>query len=242
VLLRSGAPADSDGVRLKLSIAAAAAVGTAVCAAGVVAAPTPLSPAPGSSTTSTHPTFRWTVKAPEVADSISIAKSPGLAATGEFVTANIVDVADLEQDATSWSPTRALPAGVYWWHVGSRDTTDGAPPQSLFTPAMKLTVRVSIAVQSLKLKWAGRQFLATVSLRANVSKVGVLVQLYSGSRLLGSHRATTSNFLIDQPTDDQSMWTIPGAVKHGAPLRLVTTLTVPGQAAKTTASKTFRVP
>ncbi len=229
-------------MRLKLFAATIAAVSAAVCAAGVVAAPTPLAPAPGSSTTSTHPTFRWTVKAPEVADSISIAKSPRFAVTGEFVTANLVDVDDLEQDATSWSPTRALPAGTYWWHVGSRDTTVGAPLQSLFTPAMKLTVRVSIAVQSLTLKWAGRQFLATVSLKANVSKLNVLVQLFSGTHLLGSHRAATSNFLIDQATDDQSMWTIPGAIKHGAPLRLVATLTVKGQTARTTASKTFRAP
>ena len=58
------------------------------------------------------------VKAPEVSDSIAIAKSPRLTASGEFVTANIVDVDDLEEDATSWSPTRPLPVGTFYWHVG----------------------------------------------------------------------------------------------------------------------------
>jgi hypothetical protein len=229
-------------MRAKLLAAAAATTAAAVCAAGVGAAPTPLSPAPGSSTTSTHPTFRWTVQAPEVSASISIAKSAQLAAPGEFVTANIVDVDDLEPDATSWSPTRALPAGTYWWHVGSRDTTDGAPPGELFTPVRQLTIRVSVAVQLLKLRWAGRQFLATVSLRANVSNVNVLVQLSSGKHVLGSHKATTSNFLIDQPTEDQSMWSLPASVKRRAPLRLVATLTVKGDTAKAVVTKTFRAP
>jgi hypothetical protein len=225
-----------------MKLLAAAAVTAAVCVTGAVAAPTPLSPAPGSSTTSTHPTFRWTVQPPEIADSIAIANSPQLAPTGEFVTANIVDVDDLEPDATSWSPTRALPAGTYWWHVGSVDTTPGAIARSLFTPTMQLTIRVSVAVQSVKLKWSGRQFLATYWLEANVSNVNVLVKLYSGKRLLGSHKATISSFPIDRGTDDQSVWSVPPAVKRGSPLRLVATLTVTGDKAKATVAKTFRAP
>jgi hypothetical protein len=227
---------------MKVKLLAAAATTAALCAAGVVAAPTPLSPAPGSSTKTTHPTFRWTVRAPEVSDSISIAKSPQVVATGEFVTANLVDVDDLAPDATSWSPTRALPAGTYWWHVGSLDTSvDGTAP-TLFTPSMKLTIRVSVGVQSLKLRWAGRQFLSTLELKANVSNVNVVIKLYSGRHLLGSHQATTSNFLIDQATDDQAMWSVPPSVKHGSPLRLVATLTVKGSTAKATRAMTFRAP
>jgi hypothetical protein len=227
---------------MRAKLLGAVAATAAVCAAGAGAAPTPLSPAPGSSTTATHPTFRWIVKPPEIASSISIAKSPQLAATGEFVTANLADVDDLAADATSWSPTRPLPAGRYWWHVGSRDTTPGATPKTLFTPAMQLTIRVSVAVQSLKLKWAGSQFLATLSLKANVSNVNVLVQLYSGKRRLGSHKTTTSNFLIDEATDDQSLWSVRPAVKRGSPLRLVATLTVKGDKAKATLTKSFRAP
>jgi hypothetical protein len=226
---------------MKAKLLAAAVATAAICATGVGAAPTPLSPASGSSTSSTHPTFRWTVRPPEISASISIAKSPQLVATGEFVTANIADVADLEPDATSWSPTRPLPAGTYWWHVGSRDTTPGAAPGLLFTPTMKLTIQASITVKPLKLNWAGRQFLVTVAFTANVSNVNVLVRLTSGKRLLGTHKATTSNFLIDQPTDDQSMWTIPPTVKRGSPLRLVVTLTVEG-GTKATVTKTLRAP
>jgi hypothetical protein len=229
-------------VKATLLAAATSVFAAALCATGIGATPTPLSPAPGSTTSSTHPAFRWTVHAPEISASISIAKSPQLATTGEFATANIVDVDDLEPDATSWSPTRPLPAGRYWWHVGSHDTTDGAPPGKLFTPVAQLTIRISVAVQSLKLKWAGRQFLATLSLKANVGNVNVLVQLYSKKRLLGSHKATASNFLLDQGTDDQSIWTLSPAVRHGSPLRLVATLTVKGDTAKATVTKTFRAP
>jgi hypothetical protein len=60
--------------------------------------------------------------------------------------------------------------------------------------------------------------------------------------VLGSRKATTSNFLIDQATDDQSMWTVPAALKRGSPLRLVATLTVKGDKAKATATKTLRAP
>ena len=227
---------------MRLSLLAAVAVAAAVLATAVGAAPTPLSPAPGSSTTSTHPTFHWRVAAPEVSDSITIAKSPKLAANGEFVTADLVDEDDLQPDATSWSPIRPLPAGTYFWHVGSVDTTPGAPPGGLFTPVAKLTIRGAVAVQSLKLQWAGRQFLALLSVKANVTSVNVDVRLFSGTHLLGSHKATTNNLNLDQPTTDQSVFTVPSKVKRGTKLRLVVKLTIKGTPATATLVKNLRAP
>ena len=61
-----------------------------------------------------------------VSESIAIVKSPRLTASGEGVTADIVDIDDLEEDATSWSPTRPLPVGTYYRHDDSIDTTPGS--------------------------------------------------------------------------------------------------------------------
>jgi hypothetical protein len=235
-----GLPADAETMRL--SLLAFVAVTAAFLATTAGAAPTPLAPAPGSSTTSTHPTFRWRVAVPEVSDSITIAKSPRLTANGEFVTADLVDEDDLQPDATSWSPTRPLPAGTYWWHVGSVDTTPGAAPGDLFTPVAKLTVRAAVAAKSLKLQWSARQFLVLLSVQANLTSVNVDVRLFSGAHLIESHRATTNNFNLDQPTIDQSVFTIPSNVKHGTKLRLIATLTIKGTTTRATLVKNLRAP
>ncbi len=226
---------------MKMGSILIAVAGAAILAAGVTAAPNPLAPAPGTVTTSTHPTFRWTVHAPEVSDSITIAKAPTLGANGEFPTANLVDEDDLQEDQTTWSPTRPLPVGTYWWHVGSIDTTPGATGK-LFTRAEMLTIQATVAAQSFKLQWSGRQFLATLTIKANVQSVDVRVQLFAGKHVLGTHRATTNNFLVDQVTRDVSVFTIPASVKRGAALRLVATLTIKGQSAKATLAKTLRAP
>jgi len=227
---------------MKLGATALIAAAAATLATGAGAAPAPRVPAAGSSTTSTHPTFEWSVQPPEISASITIASSPQLASSGEFVTADLVDEDDLQPDQTSWTPTRPLTAGTYWWHVGSRDTTPGAAGGDLFAPVAKLTISTSVAVHSLKLQWSDRQFLATVSIKANVPRVHVVVQLFSGTHVLGSHRSTTHNFLIDPPTTDQSQFTIPAKIKRGAKLRLVTTLTVKGATARATLVKSLRAP
>lgn len=227
---------------MRLATFAAVAVTAAVLATAVGAAPTPLSPAPGASTTSTHPTFRWTIAPPEVSDSITIASSPTLAATGEFVTANLVDEDDLASDATSWSPTRPLPAGTYFWHIGSVDTTPGAPRGDLYSPVTKLTIKPAVSVQSLKLVWTAGELGGLLYLRTNASSVDLGAQLFNGRHLLGSHRATTSNNSLDQPSLQQFVLTFPATVKRGTKLRLVVTLTIRGTTAKASLVKIVRAP
>ncbi len=227
---------------MRLASLAIAAVAAAALAVGTGAAPTPLSPAPGTSTTNNHPTFRWApVKPPEVAASITIANSPQVGPNGEFPTANITDVADLDFDATAWTPTRPLAVGTYWWHVASQDTTPGATGK-LFTPAAKLTILATVAAQSIKVQWSGRQFLATLTLKSNVQKVDASLKLYAGRKLLESHRTTTTNFLVDPPTAWQQVFTVPAKVKHGTALRLVAKLTLKGSTATATLTKNLRAP
>jgi hypothetical protein len=230
----------ADAVPMRLASLTIAAVAAAVLAASTGAAPTPLSPAPNAETSNTHPTFRWApVRPPEIASSITISKSPTVGPDGEFPTANLVDFDDLEFDATSWTPTRALAVGTYWWHVASVDTTPGAKGK-LFTPAVKLTIRTTVAAQSIKVQWSAHQFLATLSLKANVTKVDVTMKLFAGSRLLQTQKGTANNFLVDQPTTTQAVFTVPTKVKRGTALRLVATLTVKGDPAKSTLTRTLR--
>ena len=68
------------------------------------------------------------------------------------------------------------------------------------------------------------------------------MKLLAGTRVLGAHRATTNNFLVDALTRDQGVFTVPTSVKRGTKLRLVATLTVKGDTAKATVSKTLRAP
>jgi hypothetical protein len=238
----AAARAGDDACVMRLAGLLSVVAASTVFVATVGAAPTPVSPAPNSSTTSTHPTFRWKVAPPEVSASITLAKAPTVGANGDFPTRNLVDFDDLQEDQTSWSPNRPLPVGTYWWHVGSVDTTPGVATGKLFTPVAKLTILPTAAAQSFKIQWSGHQFLAMLSLKSNVQQVNVLVQLFAGKHLLGSQRAKTNNFNVDQPTTSQSVFTVPTSVKRGTGLRLVATLTVKGSTAKATFAKTLRAP
>jgi hypothetical protein len=78
--------------------------------------------------------------------------------------------------------------------------------------------------------------------KANVTSVNTDVRLFSGTHLLGSHKATTNNMNLDQPTTDQSVFTIPSNVKRGTKLRLVVKLTIKGATATATLVKSLRAP
>ncbi len=227
---------------MKVRFVIAAAAVAAIAAATAGAASTPLSPAAGTVVSTTHPKFKWAIAPGEVAELIAIASSPATTSTGDFASGTLVDSSPLAPDATSWSPTKPLPAGKYWWHVVSHSTTAGAGWAHLFTPTLRFTVGAVVSVQSIALKFAGSQFLATVSLLGNIRNVNVVAKLYDGKKQIGVQKTTTDNFLIDQPAQAQSLWTIPGTIKHRAKLRLVVTLTVSGQTAKATATKNFRAP
>ena len=227
-------------MRLKLALLVAAAAAIAAASAGATS--TPLSPAAGTVTTATHPTFTWTIASGEVIESVEIASSPETTPTGNFAATTLVESEALSPDATSWKPTKPLLAGKYWWHVVSHDTAPGLGWQHLFTPAMALTVSATVQLQSIALKQAGNQLLTTVSLLANVRNVNMTAKLFSGKKQIGVQKAKTDNFLVDQPVQQQSFWIIPGTVPHRTKLRLVVTLTVAGQKAKATATKTFRYP
>ena len=224
---------------MKLAALTAAVVAGAVAAAGS-AAPIPRSPAAGSVTTALRPVFRWQLPPNEVAESIGVAKSPAIAPTGEFVSANIVGLDEVFADATSHSFDQPFAAGTYWWHVASHDTTF-AQPGHLFTRAVKFTIRATISSPSISLRFAGRAFLATVKWNANVTTMLVKGRLLSGTKQVASHSKKSSG-ILGVGAQDIEAWTIPAGIKRGTKLRFVVTLSVPGSKVASTVTKTFSAP
>lgn len=219
-----------------IAVGAAAAALTAG-SAGAVA--TLVSPTPGSSTTSTHPVFKWTLPAGEAGESISIARSPKIdPATGDFTLAALQDSDILELGATTWTNTRPMEAGTYYWHVASRSDT----AKHIFSPTSSFVIRPAVKVNSIKVKTykPQRTFMITASWKANVRKVSYVAVLYAGSKKLGEKKLLTDNFLIDAPKLDLSVWVIPPTVKKGTRLRFVLKLNASG--AKTTKTMSLKAP
>jgi hypothetical protein len=212
-------------------LAAAAALAATVGAAG-----TPVSPSAGTTVATSHPVFRWRLPSTEVPESISISSSPALGTTGDF--ASFVQADILQADAKSWTPSKALSAGKYWWHVASHDTK--LATGHLFSPATPFTIRTQLSLQSIDIKTLGSQMLVTVKLKANVRNVNVSETVFKGTKKIATRTTEAGSFLIDTTTS--SIWVsgLPG-VKHGTTLRLVVTLTVKGSTAKVTKGKTFKV-
>lgn len=222
-----------------LSVALGALVAGAVAGASS-AAPAPLSPASGSTTTALRPVFRWHLPSNEVAETVGVAKSPAIAPSGEFVSANIVGLDEVFSDATSHTFDQPFAAGTYWWHVASHDTTF-TKPGHLFSRPVKFMIRATISSPSVALRFAGRGFLATVKWKANVTTMLVRGRLLSGTKQVASHQNKSAG-ILGVPAQDIEAWTIPANVKRGAKLRFVITLSVPGSNVASTVTKTFSAP
>jgi hypothetical protein len=214
-------------------------VATALAATSAGAAPNLLSPAPGSSTTSTHPTFSWSLPGGERAVSISVARLPDInPATNDFMPGELATTAILAGDASKWTPTQPLPASKYYWHVSTR--TQDRPRE--FSAASSFVVRPLIAKPTIEAKpFKGqRMFLITTTWTANVRMVDFSADLFAGTKRVAQRRLKTDNVLIDPKKVDVSTWMVPSTVKNGARLRFVVKLSAEG--AKASATKLLRVP
>jgi hypothetical protein len=216
------------------ALAVVVAVGAlAVTSAG--AAPSLSSPGSGASMTTTRPAFSWALPSGETALSISVARSSTInPSTDDFMPGELAQIGMLKGDATNWTPSRPLPAGKYYWHVGSRAGAQNRVYSSVSAFVIKpLISKIAITAKSSY----GRMFLITTSWMANEQKVDFSARLYQGSKRLGERKLTTDNFLIDSRKQDLSTWILPETVKKGARLRFVVTLKSEGgaKASKTVA-------
>jgi hypothetical protein len=211
-----------------------------VIALSVGAAPTLVTPAPGSTMTTSHPSFTWSFPAGETGESITVGKTSKLVeATGDFATPDLADADILEPGQTKWTTIRALEAGKYWWHVASHTDTE----RHLFSPLRPFTIKPAVTLESITVKAykAQRTFLVTVSWRANVHKVGLVAELRKGTKRLAVRKIATDNFLVDSRKQDLSTWIVPSTVKKGAALRLKVSLTPQG-GRRVTVSRALRAP
>jgi hypothetical protein len=97
-----------------------------------------------------------------------------------------------------------------------------------------------ITLSSLELHEAGNGVFAALTLKANVRNVNVSEKLFAGTKPIAIHSSVTDNILIDNPTRDQALLIVPSTVEHGAPLKLVVTLSIAGSTTTLTRTKTFR--
>ncbi len=226
---------------MKRVLVCTVALAASMFAASVAAAPSPVSPLSTTKLTTVHPVFQWRLGPGEVSESISIASSPALAATGEFAAQNQVALDSLQADAKSHTFDQPIPAGHYWWHVASHDTSVPAPAPHLFSPAQPFTLSPSVTKLKVSLRFAGRSFLATVSYQANVATVLVKGRLLAGSKRL-AQRSDKSTTLVGQPGSSMAQWDVPSSVKRGTALKLTVTVSIPGSTGTATATKTFKAP
>ena len=227
-----------------MSMLGRAGIGVAVIAVVAVAAagatPTLMSPKPGASMTTTHPTFSWTLPANEDVESVSVARAPQInPSTNDFMPGELVEVGVLEADMTKWTPERPLPAGKYYWHVAGKTES----VKHMFTPVSAFVIRPAITKLSITVKTYGlqRTFLITTTWTANERKVALTARLFAGSKKLAERKLDTDNFLIDVRKQDLSTWILPPTVKKGARLRFVVLLKTQGGATRTL-TKTLRAP
>ncbi len=219
--------------------AGVAAIAVGLAATAVAAGPIALSPRAGSTVSTSHPTFRWQLPSGDVAGAVSISTSPAIGVSGDFATLTTVGI--LHGNTHSWKPTQPLFAGKYWWHVAYHKSAPGlAGAHVSYSPSTPFTVKTVLTLRSLTLNAAGTGIFAHLTFTSDVRSVVISEKLYAGPRVVATRTSRSDNALIDNPTHDDGLLTVPGTIKPGTLLKLVVTLTVPGSTTVLTATRTIR--
>lgn len=223
-------------LRLLVPVVLATAVASAAQGAARL-----VTPSPGSSMTTTHPEFSWSLPGDQRPLSISIARSPKINPdTADFMPGELAQTSILKEGVSKWTPVQPLPAAKYFWHVAS---TAGQGEPREFSQTSSFVIRPLITKPSFTVNtYAGqRVFFVTTSWTANIRKVDLAAALCVGGKRLAERKLTTDNFLIDGKKTDISTWIVPSTVKRGSRLRLVVKLSGEG-GARASATKSLRAP
>jgi len=202
----------------------AVAIGAAgVLAGGALAAATPLSPAPGTS--SLHPVFTWSLPSNERSQGLFVADSPDLGPDGRFLDEDVVASTGFANDERQWSPG-PLYTGHYWWLVWSSDRTTS---QSYYSAPAEFTVPVSLRL--LPVRTVRSTFLHLLAVRvgwtANVHALTVRARVLEGKRVVWQSTQPQVN-KIGSSYSTSFAWYKPRRIKRGARLRLAVTLRAQG--------------
>lgn len=224
----------------RLALLLSAAVLALAAPAAALGVATLISPAPGEVVRTSHPVFRWSVPASEESDSIYLATSPQTTPDGHFYSENVEDMDVFFGNETSWAPTSPLPAGSYWWIVGThdRETWD-----SYFTAPSPFSIPAEVAINGVRIKrYTGLRMLDVfVTWRSNAEMVVVRVRALRNGRAVWSKQEVSDYHGIDEPETTNLYWFVGSRkLKPGTPLRLE--ITVSGGGVTAHVRKNTRVP
>jgi hypothetical protein len=222
----------------------ATAIGMVASAATIVTAAvgaaSPVSPASGTVTRSLHPVLTWTVPPGERVEDVYLARSATTTPSGAFYDENVVtrSYGEIASTATSWAPTDALYAGMYWWNVETEDEAYeehySIPWQ--FTIPPTLTVFGARITYHYGLGWAE----VDVRYRTNVRTLVVTATLTRlGGRRIWSGRARESFILPGRVEEAEVTW----FRLRGVPARRIRlTVTVAGPSVRRRITMIVRAP
>jgi hypothetical protein len=197
--------------------------------AGALASPAlgsaqPTSPLAGA-TTSSHPTFTWTLPANEEADSLYIASRPDTTPSGQFFTENVVATGFLGEGRpqTEWTSASPLFAGAYWWNVETHDRNTYAPMFS--RPPLPFTVRAESRVISVRVRRNSYSFVPddlSINVRwaTNVREVVVQADIVRKGRRVGRIRQAHETLSALDSDNAYLTWNRPRKVRTGTRLTL----------------------
>jgi hypothetical protein len=218
--------------RLGLASAAVAAI-TVTVASLALAAAQPGSPPAGASTSS-HPTFAWTLPANEEADILQIASNPSTTPSGEFFRENVVATGFLDANhQSSWTPASALFAGPHWWNVQSHNSDTFVTSYSTaspFTVAPETRLR-QVRIRRMSWTFSPDTLDFTVRWVTNVRNVVVEARIFRGSRQVGRVRDTNETIISMDADTGFLTWRRPRRVKTGSRLRVLVSVRGGGRAA-----------
>lgn len=223
-------------MRFVLAAAWLCVVGAAASLA--LAAATPITPEHGA-TTSSHPTFTWTLGPDEESDAVHIASNPATTFDGEFHSENVVTTGAVDDGAaTTWSPTEPLFAGRYWWNVETRDA-DFMPA---FSAVREFTVAPEIRLLAARLSRSRVLRQVSVDLRwvTNVPEVTLELRLLRKGRVVGLVRRRAETLLSGEEDRGSLEWRAPRRVRPGT--RVVAIVRVAGGGEVASAQRAFATP
>jgi hypothetical protein len=222
-------------VRLR-GVVSAVAVGatSSVLAVSAWAVATPVSPAPGSTVTTAHPLFEWSLPANEQSEGIYLANNASTTPEGRFFDEHLVDwEPSLNESDRQWSPSSPLYAGSYWWSVQSSDRESST---SFYSPPSVFTIPISLHIVSLRIIQYQyfREAELLVRWVGNVKRSAVQARAFWGRRVVWSGETTGYGLIGDVSTE--VFWPRTRRVPRGT--RLLLRVTV--NSGKTTVRRSVR--
>lgn len=156
----------------------------------------PVSPAPGETTPTAMPTFRWTAEHPGQYSTFLLTGSPAVSGSAGEMSAETIDSATNPNGETSYTPLDPIDAGRAWWQVCEQAPDFSRAcfaPREVYIPILLDEARRSYsrATRTIRVSLSGnlwRGGTASVRLAAPGWSRTYRVAVESGSATIDTHR------------------------------------------------------